>query len=183
MIFHSGAKLRGFKFTVRPQSVVIVHGPNGPVTETVKPLRAIFKYGDEHTFDSEAAQAEYGWSDDERELVEQKLQEPSNGYFGKFDERRIYRADLPQPEDLIAHSDEERCIGVNIVDGQPKRCKKKAVGGSLYCDDHVLESVTGPTIATCPFPVEEDGSVNPCGQVAVEGSEFCAEHQEEKVSA
>lgn len=177
-MFHSGAKLRKFKFTVRPASQIIVHGPTGPTTEQVKPLRAIFKYGNEHTFDSTAAQEEYGWTDEERELVEKKLQDPSNGYFGRFDERRIYRADLPQPRDLIAQSDEERCIGVNIIEGTPKRCDKKSIEGSLYCDDHVLETVSGPTVATCPLPVEENGVEHPCGQMVIEGSEFCAEHDE-----
>lgn len=171
MIFHSGAKLRRFKYTVRPQSTVIVHGPQGPVTQVVKPLRAIFKYGNDHTFDSLAAQKEYGWSDTEREMVEQALQDPSNGYFGKFDERRIY-LDTPQ----VIEESTEKCKGVNIVNGQPMPCENNAVAGGIYCDRHVLETVNAPRIAACPEPVEDGDDIRECGKPVMEGSEFCAEH-------
>lgn len=171
MIFHSGAKLRRFKFTVRPQSTVIVHGPNGPVTQVVKPLRAIFKYGNDHTFDSLAAQEEFDWTDAERELVEQTLQKPSNGYFGKSDERRIY-LDTPQ----VVEDSGEPCKGVNIVDGQPMPCPNNAVPGGLYCDSHVLATVNAPQVSACPELIEDGDDIRECGKPVIEGSEFCAEH-------
>lgn len=177
MIFHSGAKLRRFKFTVRPQSTVIVHGPNGPVTQVVKPLRAIFKYGNDHTFDSLEAQEEFGWSDVEREMVEKALMNPRNGYFGKSDERRIY-LDAPQ---AVADSGEP-CKGVNIVDGQPMPCPNNAVAGGLYCDQHVLEAVNAPTVATCPEPIEDGDDIRECGKPVIQGTEFCAEHAMAAVS-
>lgn len=175
MIFHSGAKLRRFKFTVRPQSTIIVHGQAGPVTQQVKPLRAIFKYGNEHTFDSILAQLEYDWTEDERILVERALSNPSNGYLNKRDGRGIWpdvpveqQAERDQAGDIVV------CKAMNVADGQPMPCDKPAIPGSLYCDAHVLESVSAPTIDTCSADV--DGEL--CGAPLMEGSDYCAEHTE-----
>lgn len=153
MLFESGNRLRRFKFTVRPESTVIIHGPQGPTTERVKALRAIFKYGDEHTFDSVAAQKEFGWSDVERELVEKALQDPDNGYVGKLDGRGIWPAkDLPVGP-VLAANEAEQCA-VRFA-GSLERCPNKAIDGGLYCDVHVIAAIETPAPVQEPEPTAE----------------------------
>jgi hypothetical protein len=119
----------------------------GPTTEEIKPLRAHFVHGDEHTFDSERAQRENEWSDEERLYVEKKLQDPYNGYVGKLDGRGIWvvedghKAEIPVKAGAI-------CRAVREFDGEP--CDNFAVEGGLYCEDHILAAVAPPIETTGP---------------------------------
>jgi hypothetical protein len=131
MQFHSFAKQE--TFTVRPSFKSIEHG----IVSYTKPLRAAFV---NHRFDSEAAQKSLGWTDEEREQVEQHLL--SHYKLGKT--RGFYVLDAymrpttqaPEPATVVDPG-KIQCLFVIPTSEGDERCDKPAVEGGIYCEAHV----------------------------------------------
>lgn len=145
MRFSSGPGLHKFKITVRPQSQMVLPSAGGmPTTVAVKPLRAVFKYEGGHTFDSQKAQVEFGWTDEEREQVEAFILDPiRNPYLNKRDTRRSITCldTLPEPvaEQEAVAVEVKTCKSVSLdpASGDYVPCTNAAIEGLDVCDDHL----------------------------------------------
>lgn len=133
MIFQS--RFENHTFQVRP-TVRIYHPGFG---FEIKPgLRASFK-GRSRLFDSEEAQLENGWTDEERIQVEDKLLGCKSfgkeifmapGEIQKLDEATIAKMRV-RPKTQV-----QRCTHVVILKGEVFQCSKEATAGREYCAEH-----------------------------------------------
>jgi hypothetical protein len=100
--------------------------------EYTKPLRAVFHEGT-HTFDSEREQQLHGWSDEEREQVENYLRNHIDYNVYIFPDSAV---------DQLENLEEQVCI-VTEVDpetGEPMYCGRPLEPGSDTCARHRLFS-------------------------------------------
>jgi len=101
---------------------------NGPVKVPVSGLRARF-FG--HVFDSEKAQRDLGWTDEERKRVEDYLlgHRDFNRHGGFYLENTDVVLQTPG---LV-----KRCIAFfRNEDGESEQCPREPTEGSEYCDEH-----------------------------------------------
>jgi hypothetical protein len=113
------------KYVVVPKYTVM----NGPNQTAVPGLTARF-FG--HVFDSQKSQRELGWTDEEREKVENYLlgHRDFNRHGGFYLENA---ADLAVPRELGA----KRCIAFFRNEaGESEQCPREPVEGKDYCDEH-----------------------------------------------
>jgi hypothetical protein len=124
-----------------------------------KPLRANFR-GPQRVFDSEAAQREFGWTDEERLQVERHLLSHKSygmpgwhGVGGLYlapgevippEHEGVVRTDLPGPRPGVMGSDtpatppeEARCIFIATGVDDVEQCESAAVEGQSYCAHHL----------------------------------------------
>lgn len=134
MIFQS--KWRNAAYIVRP-TVRIIHPGYGV---DLKPgLRAVFK-GPNRLFDTEQAQREHRWSDEEREQVEKHLlKHPDYG-------NGLYLApgqDLPTEYATVARVDKTRtrCSHVELSGGDIVQCEEVSMVGSNKCATHREDAI------------------------------------------
>jgi hypothetical protein len=146
--FQVGVGLHGFKVTCRPRKNIIINGPNGPETTHTPPLIAKFEWENGYLFDSEKAQKKYGWTDEEREQVENYLLDGDrNRYLNRSDLRKtMYCLDIVEERNaaLKALADKaiqqapvvlKTCRGWDVEANAP--CAEVALEGIDYCKRHV----------------------------------------------
>lgn len=129
MKFESGAKLWDLTVVIRPARVVIDNG----YRDVTPAIRAEFR---NHEFDSVKAQEGNGWSDEEREQVEQRLMK--HQLYGRRDGRGFWvmgdKATAPKPEDNLPTV--MRCLAfVPMDDGTVEQCSNNAVEGAQHCEN------------------------------------------------
>lgn len=133
MRFQAGPGLYKYKLTARASQEMVVPSAGGVATTVhVKPLRAVFEWGNGHIFDSVKAQERYGWTDEEREMVEKALLDPNrNHYLDKRDTRRtIYCLDTMEPP-------KEEPQSIVIMACKEEGCVMPVTEGLDVCDDHI----------------------------------------------
>ena len=149
MKFQVGVGLQGFKITVRPAETVRVEAVGGVQIDRVPALRADFKWQNGFMFDSELAQQENGWSDEERKLVEKYLLDPrKNRYLNRSELRKtMYCVDIVDEHNRRLREQSQAvgqgepaepkpmCKGWDVDAGAP--CTEDAIEGIDYCKRHV----------------------------------------------
>lgn len=139
IIFQS--KWRNANYVVRP--IRRVFYPESGHTELIPGLSAKFE-GNQRLFDSEKAQAKYGWADEERERVERHLINHRDWKRGLY---LAYGQEIPAkfaPEAAKAKAEAPlaRCQFIAAANGEIVQCEKPAAIGKDFCDQHLPESNT-----------------------------------------
>lgn len=119
------------KYVVKPKYTVM----NGPTPVAVSGLQARF-FG--HIFDSEKSQRELGWTNEERELVEEHLlnHRDFNRHGGFYLETDGVQA--------APRSGVKRCIAFfRNESGESEQCPREPLDGSDYCDEHKAVMAAG----------------------------------------
>ena len=92
-------------------------------------------------FDSEQAQKDYGWSDEDREAVEQKLLKNKAfmvDYFpapGEHFPEEAFENAARKPSEA-----KRRCLQIGYEDGQLVQCINEPTAGRDYCHEHDPET-------------------------------------------
>ena len=192
MKFKFGARARSGQYTVRASHAIM-----DPITKRVehtKPIRVHFK---EHTWDSEVAQKEFRWSDEERQEAENYLLNHPD--FGKVDGRGIFidqtRAQMPQAEyeAIMANRDMNKMkralagepndgvveMARQLMDQAQALLKQAGVDFSDQPDVQPAETtIETPQQVCIQFVVAGDDSIQ-CGNPVEDGKDFCETCQRE----
>lgn len=122
-----------YTVVVRPARVVVIDG----IREPQPGLRAKFRNG---VFDSERAQQEAGWTDEERKIVEYKLLHHQDFQRQRgFYLERVAGQGLPAEVVDLAKL---RCLGFFANEkGEPEQCPNSPQANSDYCAEHQIEIV------------------------------------------
>jgi hypothetical protein len=123
-------------YVIKPSRPQLINGVQYPPTEAI---RAEFK---RHVFDSERAQAIHAWTDEVRELVEQRLLNHPD-----FGRRRASQSGLANTLSVAKdHADYQgpdpssaTCIVVVPSADGAEQCGDAVVPGAVYCSKHLNE--------------------------------------------
>lgn len=132
MLFQS--KWRNAAYIVKP-TLREVHPGYG--VQIIPGLRAVFA-GEDRLFDSERAQRDHNWSDEERIRVEKHLlnhKDYGNGIYlapGQELPEEYVGVARVKPEDKSV----ARCTFVEFVDGSIKQCENESMVGENRCSTH-----------------------------------------------
>lgn len=138
MKFRRAYRHRGLNgYTIRPHTRYTENG----MTMTRYPLRAQFVDG---FWDSEATQKSMGWSNEEREQVEQYLLTHDDFGHGLFlDSSEPGAGPYVATETEATEEEQEKsltvCIASVETDGESKLCGRPTVGDSEFCAKHIEE--------------------------------------------
>lgn len=142
MKFLSGARSRTACYVVEAQRQIMDMATGR--SQTTPPLRAKFK---DHKFDSEIAQRELGWSEEQRKRVEEHLIHHPD--FGRSDGRGLFydnSATISEAE-LVASGARRRCVFMQDVGEETLQCAEMVdEPGVDYCSLHlpiVIAASTG----------------------------------------
>lgn len=119
-------------YIVRPTVRIVNHLG---IVEMRPGLRAKFDL-DNHLFDSEQAQRENGWSDEERIAVEKHLLKSKD-----YGNGIVLSPGQEVPEELqpLAAKNERvaaKCVHIDFINGEVKQCNEEALPGGDKCDIH-----------------------------------------------
>lgn len=125
------SKYQTYRVTIRPGYTEVING----VPKTVRGIRAVFA---DHVFDSEKAQREYRWTDQERELVEQTLLECPDFEAGKISPLAETDEDFARYAEVVDDKANAtaRCIATFDTPEGAEVCGRKVEGDTDYCKEH-----------------------------------------------
>lgn len=133
-------KWNNASYIIRRTERIIIPGLG---TDLKPGLRAEFT-GPNRLFDSEQAQEKYGWTDEEREFVEERLfrnKDFGNGLYlsGGAEVPEKYRKDPKIAKKL--RSEKTRCVHVEFINGTVNQCEEEAMVGGNKCATHRDDAV------------------------------------------
>lgn len=109
---------------------------NGPTAIPVPGLKARF-FG--HVFDSEKSQRELGWTDEEREKVEEYLLSHQD-----FNKHGGFYLETQAESNVITPLGPKRCIAFfRNESGESEQCPREPIEGGDYCDEHAAVMAAG----------------------------------------
>lgn len=164
---HPGVPTGPNVYVIRPTRRIVADG----MFDIRYGMRARFSMG---AFDSQVAQIEEGWTDDERELVERRLM--AHGDFGirmflhpnetearaKLVEMGLAVEAVVEPSPMTPGA---RCIAEGV--GENPLCLKPVFPGSEFCPEHVAIYDPGRLAdaqAAAPVPITPGPSVEPVAE-------------------
>jgi hypothetical protein len=124
-------------YIVRPTTRIIYPGQG---SELKPGLRAEFD-GQQRIFDSSRAQERYGWTDEERERVENHLLKHKDWgrglYLAPGEVLSDDKASIARPTKAVT----KRCAFITTEGGDITQCKKEATLGKEFCQEHDTDRV------------------------------------------